>query len=115
MEGPKLFARPRVEGANLSLDVVMGHDRHAFLHRHADDDHVARHDRRRVESRVALLQVYLLAVPANHADLEVHLAAFAEALNKVSGLGVQREEAIARVQYRIQTSPLAAVHYGCPP
>jgi len=89
MEGPKLFARPRVECANLSLDVVMGDDRHAFLHRHADNDHVARHDRRRVKSGVTLLQIYLLAGSVNHAYLEVHHAVFTEARYSIAGLGIQ--------------------------
>src|SRR5262249_14107067 len=46
MESPKLFACPYIECADLSLDVVMSDDRHAFLHSHPDDDHIFSYDRR---------------------------------------------------------------------
>src|SRR5207247_10108001 len=69
VEGPEELAGPRVPCADEPLRVVMGLDGEAFTERRADDDHVLRDGRCRVKADLTGLEIDLLALADNGADL----------------------------------------------
>ena len=95
VERPEQLAGADVPRAHQALGVVVRLHRQAFAERRADDDHVLGDGRRRVEADLAGLQIDLLALADDGADLHVDDAVGAEAGDRHAGLRVERDQAIA--------------------
>src|SRR5262249_3123346 len=93
---PQELARPHVEGAHEALRVVVRHDRHAFLHRGADDHDILDDGRRRVDPDFAGYQIDGLTISVDHAVFQVEDAVLAERSDGLAGMRVQLDESIAR-------------------
>src|SRR5262249_1540326 len=95
VERPQQLAAPHVPRAHEALGVVVGLDGQAFAERRADEHHVPGDGRRRVQADLAGLEVDLLALADDGADFHVDDAVLAEGLDGLTGLGVQRDQAVA--------------------
>src|SRR5262249_4943903 len=69
VEGPEQLAGPHVEGAHEPLRVVVRGDRRALAHRRADDHDILGDRRRRVDADFTRLEVNLLALTLDGANL----------------------------------------------
>src|SRR5688572_8700943 len=93
VERPELFAGARVERSHLPLHVGGVFVAEALEHRRADDDHIADDRGCRVQADLRFFVVGLLAVD-HDAVFEIDFAVLAKAGDRLTGLGVQRDEAI---------------------
>ena len=96
VERPQQLAGPHVERPRDAFRVVVRRDRHPFLERRSDQDDVFRNRRRRVQARLAALQIDLLVGVSDHADFEIDDAVLPECRNRRAGFCVQRDQSIAR-------------------
>src|SRR5471032_882036 len=93
VEDPQALAGADVESAHVALVVAHALGRHAFAERGADDDGVLSHDGRGLNADFPGDQVgehRLIVV-----KLKIHRAAFAEGRNNGTGLGIERDQAVA--------------------
>src|SRR6202521_5323932 len=103
MEDPQALARAHVEAAYIALLVRLAARRAAGQMRGADDDDVLRDDRRRVQADLTLHEVHDLVIVL----LQIDDAVLAEPRHERAGLGVERDELVAR--RHVENSLLAAV------
>ena len=92
MENPEPLAGLHIEAANIASDISAALRIAAGEMRRADDHHVLGDERRGMQADLAGHEVDLLIV----VELEIDHAAFAEAGNGLAGLGVQRDQPVAR-------------------
>src|SRR5207249_12025308 len=92
VKNPEPFARPYVEAADVSLHVALTAWHPARSMRRADNHHIARDDRRRMEADLSRDEIDLLIV----IELQVDDTIRAEGGDGHAGLCVERDQSIAR-------------------
>src|ERR1041385_756319 len=105
VKDPEALAGAHVEPAHVAFIVLETPGRGAFAKRRADDDHVATHDRRALESDLAGREVGRDGLV--DVGLEIDGPVRAEARDSRARLRVERDEAIARRD--VEDSLLASV------
>ena len=111
VEAPQLLAGLHVERADQALGVRAVPVADPFEHRRADDDRVVHDRRRRVQTDFALLEIELLVLADDDADLQVDDTAGAERHDRHAGLRVQFDEPVAgrHVEDALVTAPVGPV------
>src|SRR5262249_11055601 len=92
VENPETLPGLRVVTANVALLVRLAARRSARQVRRADDDDVADDEPRRVQAKFAGHEIHVLIV----FGLQIDDAVFAEGVNELTGLGVERDHLVAR-------------------
>ena len=92
VEDPQTLAGSDVESAHVAFDVVFDFRRAGCPVRGADDHHIAGHHGRRVQPDFAGFEIDHLIV----IELQIDDAVLPEARNRNAGLGVERDQPIAR-------------------
>src|SRR5215203_1746856 len=93
VEAPDLLAGLHVEGADQPLGVGAVAIAQTLEHRRADDDGVVDDGRGRVQADFALLEIELLVLADDDADLQIKYAGGAERGDRLAGLGVEGDQA----------------------
>src|SRR6185503_15342278 len=95
VERPEQFAALRVPRAHEAFRVVVALHGQPFAERRADDDDVPGDRRRRVQADFSALEIDLLTLADQRAELHVDDAVGAEAGNRDAGLRVERDQPVA--------------------
>ena len=95
VERPDQLAGAHVERARQPFGVVVRDDREAFLERRADEHHVVDDGRRRVQADFAGLEIDRLPIAEDRAFLQVDDAVLAERRDRLAGLRIERDHAVA--------------------